>query len=74
MHFPDYHCPTCGRFSILGGDISESSHAKQTQRIAAHTALHTAQLEEHNGDHDALAARIKNPAAHAAVKRLSDGG
>ncbi|MGW0052035.1 hypothetical protein [Nocardia nova] len=70
MYMPDWHCPTCERFSILGGEISESNHAKQQQRIAEHTALHTAQLAEHDGDHDALRLRLRNPHHHAALQSL----
>lgn len=74
MHLPDWHCPTCGRFSILGGpDVAESNHAMQQRRIAEHTALHTAQLAEHDGDHEALQLRLQNPHHVAALQATNEG-
>jgi hypothetical protein len=71
VYMPDWHCPTCKRFSILGGaDVAQSNFDKQQQRIAEHTKLHTAQLAEHDGDHEALKLRIQTPALHAALAAM----
>lgn len=67
MFMPDWTCPTCGRFTILGGEVAESNYQRQQQRIAAHTAHHAAQLAEHDGDEDALQRRLQTPAVHAAL-------
>lgn len=71
MHLPDWHCPTCGRFSILGGEVAESNYARQQQRIAEHTALHEEQLAEHDGDHEALKFRLRHPSVHAAAQKVN---
>ncbi|MBO0878931.1 MAG: hypothetical protein J2P17_00790 [Mycobacterium sp.] len=70
MHLPDWHCPTCGRFSILGGEVSESNYDKQQQRIKEHTALHDTQLAEHDGDHEALKFRLRFPGVHHAIQKV----
>lgn len=71
MHLPDWHCPTCESFSILGGeDVSEATYDRAQQRIAEHKSHHAVQLEEHDGDHEALKFRLRFPGAHAAVQQV----
>ncbi|OXR46681.1 hypothetical protein B7C42_01656 [Nocardia cerradoensis] len=70
MHLPDWHCPTCAAFSILGGEVDEATYELNQRRITAHTSLHTAQLAEHDGDHEALRLRLQNPHHVAAVQSL----
>jgi hypothetical protein len=72
MFMPDWTCPTCGRFTILGGDISQASYDMQQRRIAEHTGHHAAQLAEHDGDEDALARRLQTPAVHAALTQIQE--
>lgn len=70
MHLPDWHCETCNCFSILGGEVSEAVYEKNQLRIAEHKAHHAVQLEEHDGNHDALKFRLRHPGAHAALQKV----
>jgi hypothetical protein len=70
MHLPDWRCEICGCFTILGGEVSEAAYEKNQLRIAEHQSHHADQLEEHDGDHEALKFRLRFPGAHAAVQKV----
>lgn len=66
----DWTCPDCPRFTILGVDAPGHEESSQAM-IAHHQAQHAVQLDEHDGDQDALRARLQTAPAVAAALNIT---